>query len=479
MIAYGVLRFITGTALRWFYSDITVLHVERVPPDGQPALLVVNHPNALVDALVVGWAVPRRLTVTAKATLFDHRLIAAFLHYMNVVPLKRLSDDRHRRDQPNSSEQSQQARNAEAFRAILQSLEHGGAVLMFPEGKSHDEPALAPLRTGPARIVLQARAEGRAAPVAIVPIGLVFEEKETVRSRVLVNIGKPFTLDEWSTATDRLGTDTVVRDLTAEIDRRLRAVTLNYATSAEVRETRGLARALAALLEDPPPVGARRPFSNDVDVERRVAHARELLRGSKDDGKHNQDPIRPRADRFLSRVQAFESTLRAERIRIEDVAISLEPHHGVWFIVREGAVIVLAGSVALWGRVNHWLPFRLARALGRHDMTSRDQPAMRTILAGVALVILFYISVATAVTFIAGGVPAMLYILSLPLAADVDLRLSDRMRQASDRMRTYLRFRRKPVLRQQLSTERKWLRDELLELTADLRTIEQSAVTHE
>ena len=33
----------------------------------------------------------------------------------------------------------------------------GGMVLIFPEGKSHSEPALAPLKTGVARIALEAR----------------------------------------------------------------------------------------------------------------------------------------------------------------------------------------------------------------------------------------------------------------------------------------------------------------------------------
>ena len=57
------------------------------------------------------------------------------------------------------------------------------------EGKSHDEPGLAPLKTGAARMALEAMTSGSAPDLAIVPIGLVFERKEAPRSRVLVQVG--------------------------------------------------------------------------------------------------------------------------------------------------------------------------------------------------------------------------------------------------------------------------------------------------
>ena len=50
-----------------------------------------------------------------------------------------------------------------AFAAVLDVLERGGVVLLFPEGKSHSDPALAPLKTGLARIALMARNERRSA----------------------------------------------------------------------------------------------------------------------------------------------------------------------------------------------------------------------------------------------------------------------------------------------------------------------------
>ncbi|MDQ3950387.1 MAG: lysophospholipid acyltransferase family protein [Gemmatimonadota bacterium] len=465
MILYRLLRLTAGIALRWFYRDVRERHADRVPPGATPLLLVVNHPNALVDALLVGWAMPRPVTITAKATLFENAALARFLRYMGVVPLRRASDERRPRaaaaDPADAAGRVRRVdRNTEAFRAILRRLEEGGAVLIFPEGKSHDEPALAPLRTGPARIALQAQREGRVRALAILPIGLIFERKEAPRSRVLVDVGDPLDVGGWvSAAARRADGASEVDALTEEIDRRLRDVTLNYATADEAARTRGLARVFASLLDDPPPVGTGRSLEDEVELERRLAQARRLLEGERAD-----PALRARAERFLDRLDTFEHALRAEGIAVDDVAISLRRRHGARFALREGAVLALAGPVALWGRLNHWLPFRLARALGQRDMTSRDQPAMRTILAGFVLVLLFYGLATTLVARLAGGVAAAAYLVSLPIAADIDLRFAERMRRARQRMRAYLRFRRDPQLRERLCAEHAWLTSEIGEL---------------
>jgi 1-acyl-sn-glycerol-3-phosphate acyltransferase len=454
---YFLLRLTTGIALRWFYRDMSVRHADRIPRDATPLLLVVNHPNALVDALLVGWTLPRRITITAKATLFENRLLGWFLRSAGVVPLRRASDERQRlATAAVGSEHLDRARNTEAFRAIFERLEQGGAVLIFPEGKSHDEPALTPLRTGPARIALQAQREGRTRSLRILPIGLVFERKEAPRSRVLVDVGEPLDVDRWTATTTGMRD---VEALTEEIERRLRDVTLNYATTDEAVQTRGLAQVFASLLDEPRPVGADRLLEDEVALERRLAQARRLLASEGTDSV-----LRRRAEGLLSRIVAFERTLTTERIAIDEVAIPIQRRHGTRFVFRELGILALVGPIALWGRFNHWIPFRLARTLGERDMTSRDQPAMRTILAGLVLVILFYAVATMVITQLAGGPAAIAYLVSLPIAADVDLRFTERVRHARQRMRAYVRFRRHPELHQQLCAEHAWLTSEITEL---------------
>jgi glycerol-3-phosphate O-acyltransferase / dihydroxyacetone phosphate acyltransferase len=458
---YRLLRLITGIALRWFYRDVRVRHSDRVPRDGMPLLVVVNHPNALVDALLVGWTLPRRMTITAKATLFENPVLTWFLRIAGVVPLRRASDEqRHRTGIASGSDRLDPTRNAEAFRAVLNRLERGEAVLIFPEGKSHDEPGLAPLRTGPARIALQALREARVPSLAILPIGLIFERKEAPRSRVLINIGELLDVNQWMASTGAMhdaGT------LMEEIDRRLRNVTLNYTTLDDAARARGLARVFAALLDDPRPVGLDRPLEEEVELEQRLDQARRLLEDERADAT-----LRARAERFLDRLGTFEHRLLIEGIAINEVAIPIQRRHGLHFVLRELGILAIVGPIAFWGRINHWIPFRLAQILGTRDMTSRDQPAMRTILAGLVLVLLFYTIATGVVAWLAGPAAAVAYFVSLPIAADIDLRFTERMRHARQRMRAYLRFRRDPKLREQLTTEHAWLANEITELARQL-----------
>jgi len=208
---YGILRWITGIALHWFYKDIRVMGRERIPTKG-PLLIAVNHQNALVDSLIVGWVVPRRVAMTAKATLFDNPLIAFLFRILHVVPLRRVSDETRK---PNGLPPDR-SRNQEAFREMIYLLERGEAVLIFPEGKSHNETGLEPLKTGLARVALQARDDRAVKGIRILPLGLTFEAKGTPGTVIGVRVGKAIEMDAW------IGTDHT--GLTNEIASRLRVL---------------------------------------------------------------------------------------------------------------------------------------------------------------------------------------------------------------------------------------------------------------
>ena len=186
---YRILRAAARVALRWYYGDIIVQGGERIPPRG-PLVIASNHPNALVDALLVSTTLRRPVRLTAKATLFEHPLLAPVLRAVGVVPLRRAKDELAARRSGAVSGAPSIGRNAESFQQVTAALVQGGAVLVFPEGISHDEPALAPLKTGAARMALAA-SEAGADGLRLLPLGLIFERKEAPRSRVLVRVGEP------------------------------------------------------------------------------------------------------------------------------------------------------------------------------------------------------------------------------------------------------------------------------------------------
>jgi 1-acyl-sn-glycerol-3-phosphate acyltransferase len=237
---YGLLRWFTGIALHWFYSSIQVIGKDRIPADG-PVIIAASHHNALVDALIAGWIAPRRLTLTAKATLVDNVFLAWLFPLVGVVPLRRASDERKK----NGDTSPQVQRNAGAFDRILDVLASDGMILIFPEGKSHSDPELAPLKTGVSRIALDARDKRGVRNLQIIPLGLSFEDKGNPGTAVLAEVGEPLFMDRMN--------DVSVEDLTAMIASRLAAVSLKKPAPSPDRdairnkkEIRPLASPLAA-----------------------------------------------------------------------------------------------------------------------------------------------------------------------------------------------------------------------------------------
>jgi glycerol-3-phosphate O-acyltransferase/dihydroxyacetone phosphate acyltransferase len=87
-----------------------------VPPTG-PVLLCINHPNNLIDSLLVGSVLSRKVHYLATASLFRNPLITRFLVALGVIPVYRKADDPDKID-----------RNRETFAACDQAFDRGRVV---------------------------------------------------------------------------------------------------------------------------------------------------------------------------------------------------------------------------------------------------------------------------------------------------------------------------------------------------------------
>src|SRR5262249_12103568 len=164
--------------LRVFFRDVEVVGTERLPR-GVPLLFIANHVNNLIDPMVIMAFVGGRPRFLAKSTLWRHPVVAPLLVFSGAVPVYRHSDG------------ARVARNFETFARCREILARGATVAVFPEGQSHNQPGPAPLKTGAARIALETEARHGRLGLRIVPVGLVYEDKQRFRSRVLVQVGDP------------------------------------------------------------------------------------------------------------------------------------------------------------------------------------------------------------------------------------------------------------------------------------------------
>src|SRR5580692_4975034 len=146
-IADRLMRSLARVLVHVFFRRVDIDHPERIRKSG-PTVLVANHRNGLVDGLLLMAALDRYPRFLGKATLFRIPVLWPFLKLGGVVPIHRAQDG------------VSTAGNTGAFAVPNRLLARGGMVAVFPEGISHDEPELQPLRTGAARIALGASAAG-------------------------------------------------------------------------------------------------------------------------------------------------------------------------------------------------------------------------------------------------------------------------------------------------------------------------------
>jgi 1-acyl-sn-glycerol-3-phosphate acyltransferase len=321
--------------VRTFFRRVEIVRGDRVE-SGRPAVLVAEHRNGLVDGLVLMAALGRYPRFLGKSTLFHNPLLWPFLKLAGVVPVHRLQDGASR------------SGNRRAFARCRQLLARGGMVAIFPEGVSHDRPAVQPLHTGAARVALTAVAAG-VNDVDTVVVTLVYDDKQRFRSRVLVKVGEPRSTGPWMEAyrTDAHG---AVRAMTEDLALRMRRDGTEFDSWSEAEELDGIADVVA------------RPTSvlpTDVDLRDRRRVATVLHRA--DAGEGDATTLAPVRTAFA----AYRRELERSGLDDAQVAAQYGTERLRWNLMVALAKLVVAMPPALAGAVVHAVPYQVVKRAGR------------------------------------------------------------------------------------------------------------------
>jgi glycerol-3-phosphate O-acyltransferase / dihydroxyacetone phosphate acyltransferase len=322
----------------------------EVPGEG-PVLLVGNHPNGLVDPVVLADATDRPVSFLGKAPLFDLPILGRVVRGFGVLPVWRAQDG------------DDTGRNEQTFRAVFERLGEGRVVCLFPEGASHSDPELRRLKTGAARIALgaEARRDFRLG-VRIVPVGLVYRSKRRFRSRAATWVGEPIELGDLagSFAEDERGT---VRRVTERIDAGLREVTLNLDRWEDL-----------PLLEL-----AERLWRGDgegslVGMKRFADQVRRL---------REEEP--ETIDALAFRISCFRDRLAALRLSLGDLEVPRTRVTVAGFALRTLLRLAIGLPLAVVGGLFWVLPYRLVALVRRRVAPSEEVTATVHLLAAIVL----------------------------------------------------------------------------------------------
>lgn len=408
------------------------------PTDG-PVLFVANHPNSIVDAIVVAAAVGRPIRFLAKATLFDEPGIGPMVRAGGAIPVYRRQDDPALTD-----------RNARVFEAVHEALAAGDAVGIFPEGLSHSEPSLTQLRTGAARISLGA-AERKEIRFPIVPVGIVAGQKQTFRSQCAALIGEPV---PWDDLVGRPESDVgAVRELTDRIELGLRSVTVNV-ERLEDRRTIECAEAIFASEQ-------KLDTSQETRV-RRLREASERLARLRE--------TQPEAvARLFADVESFAWTLDVLGIRPRDLDRTARLHSKVGWFLRVFGLLFVGGPISAAGHVVFFIPYQLTDWIATRPQIRLERQSTWKILGGAVLYIAWMALIAIAVAIFLGPKWAIAIAVCLPILAIATQVVRDRWRQARKQARRYMLLRQKGRLRERLLEQRASLARSLEELRRSAR----------
>jgi 1-acyl-sn-glycerol-3-phosphate acyltransferase len=425
---YAVVRAVARFWLWFFFRAVDVRHAERVPAGG-PVLLCINHPNNLIDSLLVGAVLDRKVHYLATAALFRNPLVARFLGASGVIPIYRKVDEpggpRAPRAQAAAGSVTTVDRNVDAFAACGAAFDGGRVIAIYPEGTTHAEARVQRIKTGAARIALEyeAKAPGR---LTLVPVGLSFETRKAFRGRVLVSFGEPVPVtpylpvwrDEPVKAVDALTTAIqwamerevvhVARIDTAAVARAVEEI-YRSELERELREERGLS-------------------PRQIDPFR-------LARAIADAVDHFREREPERVERLWQRIQTYRALLTAYRLR-DDAVRAGGDHVRVRARVAWSWRAVAGLPLFAYGTVVNALPYAIPRWLARRMARKETDYATVRLLASVVAFPVFWVLESWVVWRMAGVRWALVFVLTLPLSGLVAYRYL----VGAGRLRRRLRF---------------------------------------
>ena len=208
---YKLFRQLAKLSFLIFFRHIHVSNYKNVPLD-KPTILCCNHPNGFLEPCLLACFLRMPLYFLARGDLFSVKWLKWILKATNQIPIYRFRDGF-----------SGLRGNDNSFQYCYKILNERKHILIFPEGSTEQVRYLRPLQKGPARLAFGAQDKFPDLDIQMVPVQIHFTAPTKFRSEVLLNIGEPIDVKEYS-AMHGENPKKAVQDLTDLISMRMKSL---------------------------------------------------------------------------------------------------------------------------------------------------------------------------------------------------------------------------------------------------------------
>lgn len=373
---YRIAKFLAFRAVKLFYRRVIVKNKKYLPESG-PVIFAANHPNTMMDPLLIGFVCSRNLHFLAKSTLFGRPLVNAILNMLKIVPVYR------RQDNP-----ADMHKNVATFDQCFRILDQGKCILIFPEGISLVDRILSPIKTGAARIGFgaAARAEFQSA-ISIIPVGINYSDVIRFRSDVYIRFGQPINLADYA---DLYRSDEVeaIHQVTNLIETALNKLTI----SLKENDLITMVESLESIYKNELIIDQGyeiRDKNDEFSVTKGLINAVEWF--------HEHQP--ERVENLKKLLTDYLNNLK--RLNLNDEFLSpVAREKNLWQRTLAFVYLVIGFPIYLYGLINNYLPYQVPRWYTNKYIAAKEWYAPMKLITGAAVFFIYYGILITSVAII-------------------------------------------------------------------------------
>lgn len=209
---YNSFKIFIKIAFFFYCKKINTLGKENVPDKGA-VLFLANHPNGLIDPILIASQIRRKTHFLVKADIFKNPKIATFFSWLGMMPVFRIRDGI-----------KSLAKNNLIFEKCGTLLKSDKTLLIFPEGTHDKKRTIRPINKGFTRIVFRTLADDPTLKIHIIPVGITYQNSSKYPTEVTVNFGKSILASSYYDKNEIPKSAKILKD---EVAQRLKALTVH------------------------------------------------------------------------------------------------------------------------------------------------------------------------------------------------------------------------------------------------------------